>query len=85
MWYDIFGNPELTRQKTAAESGPYVLPPEDQAWLDEVYEKLTVKMKAEAERVGTMIPYTTRDGKYHDLDVQGGLGFWTNGFWPGYL
>ncbi len=82
---NIFGNPELTRQKTAAESKPYILSPRDQVWLDEVYEKLTVKMKAEVGRIGTMIPYTTRDGKYHDLDVPGGLGFWTNGFWPGML
>lgn len=42
-------------------------------------------MKAEMERIGTMIPYTTRDGKYHDLDVPGGLSYWTNGFWPGML
>ena len=58
---------------------------EDQAWVDDVYEKLTVKVKAEVERIGTMIPYTTRGGKYHDLDVPGGLAYWTNGFWPGML
>ena len=42
-------------------------------------------MKAEAERLGTMIPYTPREGQYHDLDMQDGIYFWTNGFWPGML
>ena len=63
----------------------------NQEWLNEVYDKLMVKMKAECERIGTMIPYTTgKDGKYHDITEtpwgQGGsVGFWTNGFWPGML
>lgn len=74
----------LTAQK-AASGECYPLTPDDRAWLESVYEKLKVKMKAEAERIGTMIPYTTREGKYHDLDVPGGLYFWTNGFWPGML
>lgn len=63
----------------------YHLSSEDQAWLDSTYEKLKVKMKAEVERIGSMIPYSTRDGKYHDLDVPEGLFFWCNGFWPGML
>lgn len=63
----------------------YELSPEDQAWLDSVYEKLAAKMSAEAQRIGTMIPYTPREGKYHDLDMQDGIYFWTNGFWPGML
>ena len=55
-------------------------------WLDEVYEKLLVKMKAECSRVGTIIPYTTHEGKYYDVaDTPWGIGFWTNGFWPGML
>lgn len=66
----------------------------DQEWLDQVYDKLLVKMKAECGRVGTNIPYTTgEDGKYHDItETQWGrkdppydVGFWTNGFWPGML
>lgn len=81
----LFGDPELLRQKTAAESGPYVLSPDDQAWLDDVYEKIVAKMKAEVERVGTKIPYSPRDGKYQDLDRPGGLHFWTNSFWTGML
>ena len=55
-------------------------------WLDEVYEKLLVKMKAECSRVGTIIPYTTHEGKYYDVaNTPWGIGFWTNGFWPGML
>ena len=84
--FSVLGtDPALSAQKRADESPGYAISPEDQAWLDGVYQKLTVKMNAEAERIGTMIPYTTRDGKYHDLDVPGGLYFWTNGFWPGML
>ncbi len=62
-----------------------ILSQEDRAWLNGVYEKLTVKMKAEAERVGTIIPYAPRDGRYHDLDEEGGLYNWTNSFYPGML
>lgn len=47
-------------EKTAGRS--------NQEWLDETYDKLLVKMKAECARVGTNIPYTTgKDGKYHDI------------------
>ena len=82
----IWGDPDLTRQKTAAETEGYPLTAEDSAWVDSVYEKLTVKMKAEAERIGTMIPYTPGpEGHYTDLGEAGMLNFWTNGFWPGML
>lgn len=57
----------------------------NQEWLAQVYEKLVRKMRAECSRIGTMIPYSTKDGKYHDCDMMGGIGFWTNGFWPGML
>ncbi len=60
----------------------------NQEWLDGVYDKLLVKMKAECERVGTKIPYTTDkvDGTYHDIvENPAGIGNWTNGFWPGML
>lgn len=57
----------------------------NQEWLEETYRKLLVKMRAECDRVGTMIPYSPKEGRYHDLDVPGGIYFWTNGFWPGML
>ena len=49
---NIWGDPNLTRQKTPEESKPFPLPAADKAWLDDVYQKLVVKMKAEAERCG---------------------------------
>lgn len=56
----------------------------NQKWLDCAYDKLLVKMRAECARIGTKIPYTTdSDGTYHDVEDTWGLGFWTNGFWPG--
>lgn len=64
---------------------PFCLDDGQIKWVEDIYGKLTVKMRAEAERLGTMIPYTPREGKYHDLDMQGGIYFWTNGFWPGML
>ena len=59
----------------------------DREWLEQVYGKLAVKMKAQCERIGSSIPYTTgKDGKYHDIEEEPwGIGFWTNGFWPGML
>jgi unsaturated chondroitin disaccharide hydrolase len=67
----------------------------NQEWLDSVYDKLKVKLKAECRRVGTDIPYTTgEDGRYRDIidtaygrTPDGGvtLANWTNGFWPGML
>ena len=39
----------------------------DREWLEGVYQKLLVKMKAECERVGTKIPYSPKDGRYSDM------------------
>lgn len=72
-----------------------VLKGTDQEWLDQTYEKLLAKMKAECARVGTDIPYIPgEDGKYRDItetkwgrtqDGGSTLSNWTNGFWPGML
>ena len=52
-------------------------------WLDGVYDRLLVKMRAECARVGTNIPYSPgEDGMYHDTEDIAG---WTSGFWPGML
>lgn len=84
--FSVLGtDPAQTAQKNACPDQGYPLSREDRDWLEDIYQKLTVKMRAEAQRIGTMIPYSTRDGSYHDLDVPGGLYFWTNGFWPGML
>lgn len=58
----------------------------NQEWLDRTYEKLLTKMKAECARVGTAIPFAARGGRYFDVEKTPlGIGFWTNGFWPGML
>lgn len=80
----FFGNPDTTRQKTAEETTGYALTEQDKAWLDEVYSKLTTKMKSQVERIGRQIPYQPKDGHYADMG-EVILSFWTNGFWPGML
>ena len=56
-----------------------------EAWLDELYEKLERKLSAETDRIGSMIPFIPIGGHYRDLMMPGGLHWWTNGFWPGLL
>lgn len=67
--------------------GQMELNEKDREWLEDVYGKMLVKMKAECERVGTKIPYSPKDGRYSDMAeaFPGGISFWTNGFWPGML
>ena len=64
---------------------PYTLSPENLQWVQESYEKLKNKMRAQCLRVGDNIPYIPRDGKYHDLDSPDKIFWWTNGFWSGIL
>lgn len=54
-------------------------------WLNETYEKMVRKLTVQTKRVGTMIPFVPRNGRYGDLGTPHGLSFWTNGFWPGIL
>ena len=53
--------------------------------IQELYEKLTAKLSAEADRVKTDIPFIPIQGHYRDLMMPGGLHWWCNGFWPGML
>ena len=53
-------------------------------WAEEIYQKICVKMKAQAQRVGTDIPYIPENGRYKDMGNEG-IHWWTNGFWPGIL
>lgn len=53
-------------------------------WAEEIYQKICVKMKAQAQRVGTDIPYIPENGRYKDMGKEG-IHWWTNGFWPGIL
>ncbi|MBO5278042.1 MAG: glycoside hydrolase family 88 protein [Lachnospiraceae bacterium] len=57
---------------------------EDRDWAEEVYGKICLKMRAEAERVGTDIPYIPENGRYKDMGKEG-IHWWINGFWPGML
>jgi len=57
----------------------------DREWAEGIFGKLNSKLKAECGRLGNIIPYIPRDGRYHDLDTPVGIYWWTNGFWPGML
>ena len=57
-----------------------------QKWLEETWEKVRIKMTAECGRLGETIPFAPKNGRYFDVEnTPLGLGFWTNGFWPGML
>ena len=57
-----------------------------QKWLEETWEKVRIKMTAECGRLGETIPFAPKSGRYFDVEnTPLGLGFWTNGFWPGML
>ncbi|MDO5396984.1 MAG: glycoside hydrolase family 88 protein [bacterium] len=48
-----------------------------------ILEEITAKVKAEAKRLGTAIPYIpAEDGRYRDAES---IYWWTNGFWAGLL
>jgi len=56
----------------------------NEQWANDVWLKISNKMEAQRERVGTKIPYIAVDGHYTDrMDVN--IYWWTNGFWPGIL
>lgn len=65
--------------------GDYAWGEERQKWLDEVYEKLKVKMLKECGRAKNKIPYSAKDGVFDDRSNKQELNFWTNGFWGGIL
>jgi unsaturated chondroitin disaccharide hydrolase len=54
-------------------------------WAAGIFEKLKNKLEAECARNGPIIPYISKDGRYHDVDMSEGIYWWTNGFWPGLL
>lgn len=62
----------------------YKLSEENNQWLEEVWEKINVKMSAECDRVGDSIPYISKDGRYSDMG-EINISWWTNGFWAGML
>lgn len=54
-------------------------------WLQETYDKLTKKISATSDRVGSQIPYIAREGKYEGDWGEREIEWWTNGFWAGLL
>ena len=65
--------------------GDYAWGEERQRWLDEIYEKLKVKMLRECGRAKTKIPYSAQNGVFDDRSNKQEINFWTNGFWGGIL
>ena len=57
---------------------------EEQVWLENLYDRLCLKIKAECERTGSGIPYIPEGGAYYDMGKEN-IAWWTNGFWPGIL
>ena len=57
----------------------------DLMWAQEIWEKIQKKMIVECERVGSKIPYISRNGVYIEDKAQTDIVWWTNGFWPGIL
>lgn len=53
--------------------------------LQEIYEKIDRKLKAECNRIGDMIPYIPVNGHYETDMREKNLSWWTNGFWAGML
>jgi unsaturated chondroitin disaccharide hydrolase len=58
--------------------------PEDKNWVQTVWEKITVKMSAQCDRLGSAVPYNAVNGRYADK-MADNIYWWTNGFWPGML
>ena len=57
----------------------------EKSFLNSLLDKLTIKMKAECGRNGSMIPYIPKNGRYTDISEAQGLSWWTNGFWAGIM
>ncbi len=55
------------------------------AWAEETWKKVEAKLSAEVDRLGDLIPYIPKDGKYEDRGTPATLSSWTNGFWAGTL
>lgn len=63
----------------------YNLNQENQQWVDEMYEKIKIKMSKECDRIGDKIPYIAQNGVYEEDKAETDIVWWTNGFWPGML
>ncbi|MBR3933848.1 MAG: glycoside hydrolase family 88 protein [Clostridia bacterium] len=57
---------------------------ENKPWIDETWEKITVKLRRNSKILKNKIPSVTTDGVYDDKS-KNGISWWTNGFWPGIM
>ena len=62
----------------------YMISSKDQQWLDDIYAKLEMKLSAQCDRLGTIMPYVPNNGSYRDMGMIH-LEAWTNGFYSGML
>lgn len=62
----------------------YAIDEADRQWATQVWDKLAVKLKAQCQRVGPIMPYIPVNGTYEDMGEKN-LVWWTNGFWGGIL
>lgn len=53
--------------------------------LQEIYNKIEKKLRAECARMGDKIPYLPQNGRYEDDMREVNLSWWTNGFWAGMM
>lgn len=53
--------------------------------IQEIYEKINEKLKAECARMGGKIPYIPVKGHYETDMRDKNLSWWTNGFWAGMM
>jgi unsaturated chondroitin disaccharide hydrolase len=60
------------------------IPISEQVWVDEILEKLKLKMVSVAERNLSKIPYTAENGVFNDYSEEK-IYWWTNGFWAGIM
>ncbi|AEB07774.1 glycosyl hydrolase family 88 [Coriobacterium glomerans PW2] len=64
---------------------PFDLNAEERAWTQATLARLTAKLFAECDRVGSAIPYIAQNGAYREDKSLTDIVWWTNGFWPGIL
>ncbi len=62
----------------------YVISESDRKLIEDIYKKLNKKLSVQCDRLGSIMPYTTEDGKYYDMGERH-LEAWTNGFYAGML
>ncbi len=57
---------------------------ENSYWINDAWDKMTIKLRKVSELTKHKLPFTTVDGVYDDKS-KGSCTSWTNGFWPGIM